>query len=129
MSTVEELTAQFIALRNKKKAMEDFAKVKIAPVREEMTAIENQLLKYMNEQGINSEPNDEGTPYKSTRTTAKVVDWEATLAFIQEHQMWHMLYRNVSKEAVEGFIEETGDLPPGVTINSMISVNVKGARK
>jgi len=129
MATIHEMTAEYLNLRAKKKAAERVLKDRLQPVNARMTEIENLFLKYMQEQGTTSAPNAAGTPYQTTRTSVKVEDWPRTLEFIRDNELWHMLYRNVSKESVEGWLEEYGELPPGLAVSRTIAINVKGAKK
>jgi hypothetical protein len=56
-----------------------------------------------------------------------VADWDATLDFIKANEHWQMLEHRVSKQAVEEYKSEHGDLPPGVDWREEVTVNVRRA--
>ena len=125
MATIEQAVAAYIRLRNEKGAIEKRHKEELAPLREKLERLEAWLLSMLNRQGVESTRTDAGTAYKSVRTSAKVVDWEATLAFIQENELWHMLEHRVSKTAIEEYAEQTGAVPPGIDVVQELRVNVR----
>jgi len=124
---VEQLVERYIQVRDKKQEIANAAKEKIAKLDALLKKMEGALLATFQDAGIESAKCSSGTAYRSTRSSATVADWEACLNYIRENDLWHMLERRVSKDAVVQFREEHNDLPPGVNFREEIVVNVRRA--
>lgn len=124
---MEELVEKYIELRDTKSKMSSDYKAKVAVLDKVLDKIEAELLSQFGDLGMESVRTKSGTAYKSTRTSATVADWDYTLDFIQKHELWNMLERRVSKQAVEQYKEEHGDLPPGINWREEITINVRRA--
>ena len=122
---MEELIEKYIAIRDKKAEIVTAHKAKIAKIDETLDKVEAVLLVQLEENGMESARCKSGTVYKSNRTSATVADWDYVLNFIQTHDLWNMLERRVSKQAVEQYKEEHGDLPPGINWREEVVVNVR----
>jgi hypothetical protein len=123
---IDLLTRAYILLREKKKAMEKEFKERLEnEVGSKMAAIEIQLEKHLLETGCDSLPNKFGTPYRTTVTSPKVVDWDACRDFIEENGLQHWYVRKVTKEGVDEYIEAHNETPPGVTIVRRTNINVR----
>ena len=125
MATVDDAVAAYIRLRDKQDEIKRRHSEELAPIRDKMYSIEVMLLKILNSTGGESIKTAAGTAFKSKRTKTKVVDWDAALDFILTNGLEHMLERRVSKAAVEEFIEANGDTPPGVSLSTEITVNIR----
>lgn len=119
------LVGKYLEVRDKKKALDEAHKQKMAKVNELLTRIENALLEQFQAEGIDSVRTAKGTAYISTTTSVSVADWDEVLDFIREKEAWHMLERRVSKGAVEQWQDEYGELPPGLNIRMERKVNVR----
>lgn len=122
---MEELIEKYIKLRDAQAQVKEAAKAKLAKIEAVMDKIEGYILEEFNAQGIESARTEAGTAYKTLRTSATVADWPATLSYIQEHNLWDMLERRVSKTAVEAFRDEHKDLPPGINWREEVLVNIR----
>ena len=122
---MEELIEKYIAIRDKKAEIVAAHKAKIAKIDEALGKVEAVLLVQLEENGMESARCKSGTVYKSNRTSATVADWDYVLNFIQTNDLWNMLERRVSKQAVEQYKEEHGDLPPGINWREELVVNVR----
>ena len=122
---MEELVEKYIKLREVKTKLSNEYKAKVAKVDDIMDKIEAAILAQFNELGVESARTNAGTAYKQTRTSATVADWDAVLHFIQENDLYNMLERRVSKNAVEEYVQENGALPPGVNWRQEVVINVR----
>ncbi len=122
---VEELVSKYVQMRDVKAQLKKQFVEKTAPLEEAIAKIEALLLQTFSTMGMESVRTAAGTAYKSTRCSATVADWESVLPFIIKHNLWSMLEKRVSKDAVEAYRDENGDLPPGVNWREEITVNVR----
>lgn len=124
---MKELVDRYIKLRDAKAQLKAKHTAELLPLEEMLAKIEAAILAHCNEQGLEAIRTEGGTAYKTVRTSASVADWDATLRFIRENELWHMLERRVSKDAVVQWREANGDLPPGLNWREEITINVRRA--
>ena len=121
---VSAVIERYMELRQKRKELKTKFIEDDAPLKKRMDDIETAMLQYMNRNGLENLPTKTGTAYKSSKTKATVVDWDATLMFIREREAWHLLIHNVSDIAVREYAEE-GTVVPGTSLKTFINVNVR----
>jgi hypothetical protein len=125
--TMGQMIEKYLALRDKAATLKKLQTETMAPYNVAMSTLENMLLGELNASGQKSANTPAGTAYKTTSTSAKVVDWTETLAYIREHDAWDLLEHRVSKLAVGALIEETQQPVPGVSVTTETVVNVRKA--
>jgi hypothetical protein len=47
------------------------------------------------------------------------------LGFVRENNMWHLLKKDIAKNAVEEYRNEKNDLPPGLNWREEITIGVR----
>lgn len=122
---MDDVVGRYVQLRDKKREIERLHKEKTARINEVLYKLENLMLEALNHQGADSVATPAGTVYKKETTRAKVEDWEASLAYIKEHGMWHVLPHSVNSTAIQEFVQETGDSFPGVSLNKTLNVGIR----
>lgn len=125
--SADDMITKYIRLRDKVKEIKARHTDELKPYGEAMGMLEGWMLESMNTAGLKSMKSPHGTAYKSLQTSAKVVDWTATLSYIRENEAWDLLEARVSKTAAQTVIEETKQPIPGVETSSEIRVNVRKA--
>jgi len=122
---MEALIEKYIEIRDAKQEIVNKHKAKIAKLDKVLDKIEAFILEQFNEDGVESARCSSGTAYKSVRASCGVADWDTTLAYIREHDLWNMLEKRVNKTAVEEFRDAQGDLPPGLNWREEVTINVR----
>jgi hypothetical protein len=122
---MQDIIEKYIELRDKKSELSAAYKKKVAGLDAALDQLEAILLEKLNEIGMDSAKGSTGTVYKSRRTSATVADWDYVLDHIQKNELWNMLEKRVSKQAVEQYVEEHGDLPPGINWREELVVNIR----
>jgi len=125
--TPDAMIEKYVALRDRKKAIEDRHKTELAPFNELLDKLEGWLLEALNAADLQSMRSPHGTAYKSVRTAAKVTDWKLALDFILERKLYELLEARVSKTAAFAIIDETKLPIPGVDTTSEVVVNIRRA--
>jgi hypothetical protein len=123
--TLDSMIQRYVALRDKKEAIQEKHKTELAPVNEFLSQLEAHMLEAMNQQGLQNVKSPHGTAFKVTRTSATVSDWEQFLAYVRNNEAWDLLERRVAKLAAQAVIEETQTPIPGVETSSEVCVNVR----
>jgi hypothetical protein len=122
---LDELIAKYIKIRDAKAEQEAAHKEHLKRYTNALNKIEQLLLKEFNETGQESAKTASGTAYRSTRTSAKVADRDTFLAFVRDNDGWDFLESRVNKTAVEAYIEEHDELPPGVDVSRAVTINIR----
>jgi hypothetical protein len=123
MIQIDELVSLYIKLRDrraKRKAEYELDDAKDKGFQEK---IEAKLMAYFNETGVESARTDAGTAFKSVKISATVADRDSYMPWAMEHP--EFLPSSVNKSAVEAYLESTGELPPGVNVSRVATINVR----
>ena len=118
------LVKKYIQLRDLKertKAEYDTKAIKIEAVMEQ---IEADLMTFLNATGLESANTKAGTFFKRTTTSAKVADRDVFMHFVMENNATNFLESRVNKTAVEEYIAEHKEVPPGIDVVRMTTISV-----
>lgn len=124
-TNITHLVSRYIAARDLKAKLVAAHKKKLEPLEAAMDKTEAAILDFFNTHGMDSAKCDAGTAYRSMKSSATVVDMDAFLGFVQQKEAWHFLEKRVSKAAVDEYVADTSDLPPGVSYTRFAAVNVR----
>lgn len=122
---IDQIVESYIALRERKAQLKAKYEADVAPIQEMLDKAEAHLLAEMQKQGVTAFRTDVGTAYSQERTSATVADWDGLLEFVKDKDLWQMLERRVSKTAVDEYVAQNKDLPPGVNYRREVVVNVR----
>lgn len=155
MPTVEEAIAKYIDIRDKKAVIAERQSAELAPYNAAQETLENFLLAKLNEDGLQNFKTGAGTAFKTTTTSVKLADAVAfksaifapaaqrivnalypgseypeetlnmVLKIIGDSALWDMVDFRAGKKGIQAHLEETKELPPGVTVESFTAVNVR----
>lgn len=123
--TVDDAVAGYIKLRDARSELKREYEERDGELKVKLEKLEVFLLRNLDSVGANSMNTDHGTAYISEDVRASCGDWDAFWSMIQQTGRFDMLEKRVSSKAVREFKEETGDLPPGVSIHSERVVRVR----
>jgi hypothetical protein len=125
--SADDMIDKYLRLRDKVAKIKEEHVKQLKPYAEAMDMLEAWMLEMLNQAKLQSMKSPHGTAYKTTRSSAKVLDWTAALAFIREKDAWDLLEARVSKLAAQAIIDETKLPIPGVEVSSELAVNVRRA--
>lgn len=123
--TVEDVVSGYIKLRDRKNQMKKDQADELRPITEKMTLLENWLLRDLQTRKVESQKTAQGTAYVTTLAAATVKDRDALFEFVKKNEMWDLLENRVSKSVVRDYLEETGEVIPGVNYQETIAVRVR----
>lgn len=124
---IEDAVRSYVQLRDKKQEIDKAHKAKMAKFTELMRQLEAKILDHFNRTGLESAKTGAGTAYRSVKSSVKVDDPEIYMQFIREHDAWALLESRANKSAVETYLDEHGELPPGCSISKVATVNIRRA--
>lgn len=126
---IDQMIDKYLQLRDKKAEMETAHKGAIAPINQALDKIEAFILSEMQTNGSTSlSVKGVGTAYQSQRTSITVAEWDSYKTWIsQQEDPYRYVDRKANKTAVEEYIAEHQDLPPGLNLRRELTVNVRRA--
>lgn len=116
---------QYVALRDKIKALDEAHKVKMAPFREMLEAIGGLLLDHLKNIAADSVSTPSGTVYQTVKNSASIADGKAFWDYVEKNKSWDLIDRKANVSAVQDFIEKYSTPPPGINFTSMLAVGVR----
>lgn len=123
-SQVEQWVSDYIMIRDTKALIAERHKAEMERVNKALAKIERLLSDVLNEQGVEAMRTTSGMVHRSIKTSTTVEDREAYMAFVRENEAWNFLESKANKTAVEEYLEEHGELPPGVRVSRFVTVRI-----
>lgn len=125
MSDMQTLVDKYVQLRDKKSELDKQHKEHMAKYNSAMKKLEEMLLDQLNDLGVESARTPSGTAYRSIRSSVKVDDRDAFISFVKDNDGWDFVESRPNKTAVESYLEEQQELPPGVSMSRQAVVNIR----
>lgn len=129
MATAEEVISAHIKLRDFIDETEKAQAAEVAPLKAKLKVMEDWLLAKLDADGLqNISVKGVGVAFKKKASSVTVGDWDATLTWIKQNEAWDYLPRSVVKTAVEAYIKQHQEPPPGVNYSAIFKLHVNRAR-
>jgi len=123
---VEELVAKYIDLRDKKKAVQEEADLKVAAIDEEMKEISSVLLERCKDIGADSIRTGLGTVIRSVKARYWTSNWDALYDTIVDNDAFGLLEKRIHQSNMKSFLEENPDLhPEGLNVDKEYAITVR----
>ena len=124
---VEAIVVAYIKVRDEVAQIKASHKAQLEPYTQALDKLEAQMLQVLSDAGVESMKTSVGTAYRSERTSVTVADKSAFMDYIESNKAFDLLDVRANKTAVEGFMAENQDVPPGVNIRREVAVNFRRA--
>lgn len=120
-----DLVKKYLRIRDAKDELVAAHKKELARYTNAMTKIEQMLLSEFNETGQESAKTPFGTAYRSVKTSARVADRDSFFDFVRSNEAWDFLESRANKTAVQEYMDEHDELPPGVDVSRITTINIR----
>jgi hypothetical protein len=124
---VEQRVGEYIACRDKIKELNEAHEASIKPLVELQNMLTGWLQSFLEQAGADSIKTQQGTCYSTTRYSASLADPESFMTFVKSTENFDLIDRKANATAVRAYVEEHGQLPPGVNLNAIKTVGVRRA--
>lgn len=124
---VAKRVKQYVDVRDTIKRVEERHKAELAPLVEIQQRLQGILEAALDSANAESLRTANGTCYKSTRYSASLADPEAFMNYVIANNAFHLLDRRANATAVQDYVKEHHELPPGCNLNGIRSVGVRRA--
>lgn len=125
--TAGQLIAHYLKTRNRIKAVEEEQKKALAPAKEMLALMGNKLLDMLNQADGQSIAANAGTAYRTERVSVSIEDGQAFRDHVIANEMFELLDWKANSTAVQDYVREHGELPPGTKVNVAFTVGVRTA--
>lgn len=123
---LDTVIAAVVTVRDQIDDMKKEHKEALAPLNIKMAKLEAYLQLQLTTLGTTSfTAKGIGTAYLQDVVGVTVEDWDATLSWIKDNDLWEFLERRVSKSVVQDYMESTKEVPPGVNVRQETEVRVR----
>lgn len=116
---------QFVALRDKKKAMQDRHKEELKPINDALEKLGNLLLQHLHDTNQENAKSASGTAYTTLKKSATISDPDAFRRFVIGSEAWDLLDFKANAPAVSEFIVAHNAPPPGVNYSTHVEIGVR----
>ena len=127
MANVETIVAAYIQVRDQKAELKAKQAEEMKRFDEALDKLEGMALAALQQAGAESLRTSAGTVYQSTRTSATVADKSAFMDYVKYNGAYALLDVRANKTAVEDFLSQHQDTPPGVVIRREVTVGFRRA--
>ncbi|WP_440264809.1 hypothetical protein [Duodenibacillus massiliensis] len=127
MANVETIVAAYIQVRDQKAELKAKQAEEMKRFDEALDKLEGMALAALQQAGAESLRTPAGTVYQSTRTSATVADKSAFMDYVKDNGAYDLLDVRANKTAVEDFLSQHQDTPPGVVIRREVTVGFRRA--
>lgn len=123
---VNTLVQDYIALRDAKDEIKREAEAKMQELESQMDVINQTLLDYFKETGIDKAGTPFGTAYKTVKSRYWTNDWESMYEFIADNNAFDLLEKRLHQSNMKQFLEENPDVQPkGLNIDNEYKIVVR----
>ncbi len=122
---INRRVAQYVALRDKIKSMDEEHKTSMKPYRDLLEKLNNVLLQHLTSINANNASTEAGTVYRTQKRSASIADGDAFLRYVIENNAWDLLDRKANVTAAFDYAKENKQPPPGVNLSSRWEVGVR----
>lgn len=124
-ASADTVIAAYVKLRDKKHAAQATFNKYVSELDAKMDRLEAWLLENMDKMGASQFKADAGVAYVQVKTKASCSDWPLLWNHLKENGRFDLLEKRLSSKTVGQYLEETGELPPGVNVSRERSVVVR----
>ena len=124
--TVDKMIQAFVMLRDKRSLLKQDFDAADGALKDKQNIVKTWLAKQM--EALNSDQLSSrgiGTAYRSIKRRFNAKDWTSVWGFIKDNDRFDMLQKRLGEKAVSDYLDETGELPPGIDMFQEYEINVR----
>ncbi len=119
------MAEKYRQLRDKKDLIKQRHAVELKPFTEAMDQLEAEMQRQLEAQNASSMKTAAGTVIRAVRRSITVADPEEFRQWAEANGMMGMYQNRVSPEAVEAYVEQGNQLPPGLKHTAITTIQVR----
>jgi|TARA_R110000803_G_scaffold40253_1_gene86737 hypothetical protein len=124
--TPQRLTETYLKIKAKRAELSAEFKDKDSELADNLEIVKRALLKYCEDEGVESVKTSAGMFYRSVKTRYWTSDWESMYKFVMENEVPEFFDKRLNQGNVRQFLEDNPDLVPrGLNVDSEYAVAVR----
>tara|TARA_R110000796_G_scaffold36656_2_gene93157 strand:- start:253 stop:648 length:396 start_codon:yes stop_codon:yes gene_type:complete len=124
--TPQKLTETYLKIKAKRAELSAEFKDKDSELADNLEIVKRALLKYCEDEGVESVKTSAGMFYRSVKTRYWTSDWESMYKFVMENEVPEFFDKRLNQGNVRQFLEDNPDLVPrGLNVDSEYAVAVR----
>lgn len=124
--TADKVIAAYVALRDQRSALKQDYEDADDKLKEKMARLEGWLKVQMMNLGTDQlAAHNVGTAYREISRKYSADDWTSVWRFIAENERFDMLQKRLGEGALDTYLKETGELPPGISVHQEYVIKVR----
>ncbi len=124
--TPQRLTETYLKIKAKRAELSAEFKDKDSELADNLEIVKRALLKYCEDEGVESVKTSAGMFYRSVKTRYWTSDWESMYKFVMENEVPEFFDKRLNQGNVRQFLEDNTDLVPrGLNVDSEYAVAVR----
>lgn len=121
-----KLVKVYVKMRDARAAKKKAFEAEDRRIGDQQDQIENELLRFLNDNTMESVRTSHGTFYRKEEVVPNGSDWDAFYAWVKENDAFDAFERRIKATFVKTFMEEhAGGLPPGVSVHRRFKAGVR----
>ena len=124
--TADRLVKAYVRIREERNRIAKEHDMKDAELKEQLEAIEHELLEMCKSVGADSLKTQFGTVSRKVLKRFWTSDWHSFHKFVKEHDALDLFERRISQTNMQQFLEENPEvLPQGLNVDSKYTVSIR----
>lgn len=123
----QQVVDRMLTIREQRSKLKKEFEQADAELREQYDKGENWLLRHMQETGHKSFKVEGATVFTKTNKRYSFGDWTGFAEWLKKTGEIDLLQHRVSSTNMDTFVKESGELPPGIKVDPVVSVNIRKA--
>lgn len=124
--TADRLVKAYVKIREERNRIAKEHDMKDAELKEQLEAIEHELLELCKSVGADSLKTQFGTVSRKVLKRFWTSDWHSFHKFVKEHDALDLFERRISQANMQQFLEENPEvLPQGLNVDSKYTVSIR----
>ena len=116
----------YVKIRDQKKELDAVQKEQMAPLNEKLRTIEAWLMREFLKSNVTQQKGTSGgTAFIQSNDSVKVTDQEVFMQFCKDRDAYELLDVRASKTVVKAFIENSNEVPPGISYTQANVIRVR----
>jgi hypothetical protein len=126
---MDELTAVYIRIRDKRDELKRAYEAQDSELKEQLDVIEQEMLNVCKELGADNIKTSAGTIIRSVKSRYWTNDWDSMYDFIEGQGAFGLLEKRLHQTNMKDFLAENPDLyPKGLNVEKQFTVVVRRAK-
>lgn len=125
MANYDRMVRAYMKMRERRSQLKREFEETDGKIKAQMEMIETEFLKMFQETGTKNLKTEMGTVFTAETTKASIADWGTFAEWVRANNALEFLEQRVKAKEVTTYLEEHGELPPGINTHRERNVRIR----